>query len=129
MTAQPTHIETSWDVAPSWLNARTMTLLEAWTRGAMPSCAHRTRVTLGPPDVTFFDLSGPEASCIECLMDHLAGLSGDWVDGRTCDDCGQRLALVTTFACPDASPAIVLLVALCERCVPGATNGRRGASA
>ena len=118
MTGQPTHIDTDWDdpEAAQWLRVKVLGALVAWAHGASPTCPHRTRVTLGPPDVTVVDLHDSATRCMDCSMDALAALPGDWVDGRTCDRCDERDALVTTFAAADASPAILFLVALCERC-------------
>lgn len=131
MTGQPTHIDTAWD-APEpaqWLRVKVLGALVSWAHGAVPTCVHRARVTLGPPDVTIIDVDGSVTRCMDCTMDALAVLPGEWVDGRTCDRCGERAALVTTFAAADVSPAILLLVALCERCIPGGTGARPGANA
>ena len=124
MTAQPTHIETNWSDAAraQWLHVRVLAVLEAWARDETPTCAHRVKVTLGPPDVTIVDLSDSATRCMDCTMDALANVPGDWVDGRLCDVCGERDALVTTFAAADTAPAIILLVALCESCVRTAAS-------
>lgn len=118
------HVGVDWTdpARAQWLRARALSVLEAWAHGEMRTCAHRVGVTLGLPDVTIVDLSDSTTRCVDCAVDALATIPGDWVDGRRCDMCGERDALVTTWTEADSAPAIMLLVALCENCVRTAAS-------
>lgn len=118
MTGQRTHIDApSWARAHPWTARTALAIRNRWADGHRDPCPHLP-AGWAPGCLAVVDLQAHGIMCGPCWADHLATLPAAWTDGRVCDGCLERDALVTTVVAHAAVPGIVMLVGLCERCLP-----------
>lgn len=124
---QRTHVDLPWATWHPWLALTVARVHHERLTGSVSVCAHAASgspFAPAPALTLWVDLGRGRVCCWSCWAEYLEQLPDAWVDGRSCDGCLVRDALVTTFAQHRDLPRYVLLAALCERCAPDGPRRR-----